>query len=318
MPIAHSAAATQPILHRCGTHQRVVLSGIEVVREGRVEPFVYARPTRTSATVCWSGVALENYSNAPVIVPRHEHLEHFVHLVLRGSVKYEVLTGGKTLRYQSGPGTTFILPRGTIDELRWGGPTERIAVAIHPSLLSSALDETIGRTDIEMIEHWNLTDRHIMAVLLAMTTDLDEGSPAGRLYGDSLANALAVYLLTRYTTRRYAPERHRGALPRYLLKRVLDHIDEHLAADISLTQLATVAGMSAHYFAELFRQSTGHAPYQYVLLRKIERAKRSLRHPQRSVLDAALDAGFQNPSHFARTFRRFVGVSPSQFQSERY
>jgi AraC family transcriptional regulator len=114
------------------------------------------------------------------------------------------------------------------------------------------------------------------------------------------------------------PERHRGGLPRYLLKRVLDYIDEHLAADISLTQLATVAGISAHYFAELFRQSTGHVPYRYVLLRKIERAKQSLRHPRRSVLDAALEVGFQNPSHFARTFRRFVGVSPSQFQSNEH
>ncbi len=318
MPIAHSAAATQPVLHKCGTHQRVVLSRIEVVREGRVEPFVVARPTQTSASARWSGLALENYSNAPVIVPRHEHPEHFVHLVVRGSVKYEVLTGGKTLRYQAEPGTTFILPRGTIDELRWGGPTERIAVAIHPTLFSGALDETMGRTDIELSEHWNLKDRNIMAVLVAMTTDLEEGSPAGRLYGDSLANALAVYLLTRYTTRRYAAEPRRGALPRYLLKRVLDHIDEHLAADISLAQLATVAGMSAHHFAQLFRLSIGHAPYRYVLIRKIERAKQSLRHPQRSVLDAALDAGFQNPSHFARTFRRFVGVSPSQFQSERY
>ena len=315
MPTAHSTPTAQPILQRCTTHQRVVLSGIEVVREGRVEPFVCVRPSRTSAAVCWSGVALENYSNAPRIVPRHEHREHFVHLVLRGSVKYEVLTGGRTLRYQSEPGTTFLLPRGTIDELRWKGPTERIAVAIHPSLFSGALDETIGCTDIELKEHWNLTDRHVMAVLLAMTTDLDEGSPVGRLYGDSLANALAVYLLTRYTTRHYAPERYRGGLPRYLLKRVLDHIDAHLAADISLTQLATVAGMSTHYFAELFRQSTGNPPYRYVLFRKIERAKQSLRHAEHSVLDAALDAGFQNPSHFARTFRRFVGVSPSQFQS---
>ena len=318
MPTINSAVADQPILHQHGTHQRGVLPGIEVVREGRVEPFVHTRPTRTSAAACWSGLALENYSNAPVIVPRHEHLEHFVHVVLRGSVKYEVLTGGKTRRYQSGPGTTFILPRGTIDELRWGGPTDRIVVAIHSNLLTGALDETNGRTDIEMTEHWNLTDRNIMAVLLAMTTDLDEGSPSGRLYGDSLANALAVYLLTRYTTRHYLPERYRGALPRHLLKRVLDHIEEHLAADISLTQLATVAGMSAHYFAELFRQSTGHAPYRYVLLRKIERAKQILRHPQRSVLDVALDVGFQNPSHFARTFRKFVGVSPSQFRSERY
>ena len=157
-----------------------------------------------------------------------------------------------------------------------------------------------------------------MAVLLAMTTDLDEGSPAGRLYGDSLVNALVVYLLTRYTTRHYTPENYRGGLPRHVLKRVFNHIDAHLATDISLNQLATVAGMSTHYFAELFRQSTGHPPYRYVLLRKIERAKQSLRDARRSVVDAALEAGFQNPSHFARTFRRFVGVSPSQFQSRGY
>jgi AraC family transcriptional regulator len=318
MLIAHSAGAIQPIPHSRGTQQRVVLSGIEVVREGRVEPFVHTRPAQTSAAVRWSGVALENYPNAPVVVARHEHLEHFVHLVLRGSVRYEVLTGGRTLRYQSGPGTTFVLPRGTIDELRWAGPTERIAVAIHASLLCNALDETIGRTDIELIEHWNLTDRNIMAVILAMTTDLEEGSPAGRLYGESLADALAVYLLTRYATRHYAPQAYRGGLPRHLLKRVFDHIDEHVATDISLTQLATVAGMSTHYFAELFRQSTGHPPYRYVLLRKIERAKQSLRDRQHNVIEAALEAGFQNPSHFARTFRRFVGVSPSRFQSERY
>jgi len=316
MTIEHAAVGAQSTQLRCGTHQRIVLPGIEVVREGRVEPFVYERPTLTSATVCWSGVALENYSSAPLIVPRHEHLEHFVHLVLRGSVKYEVRTGGKTLRYQSEPGTTFILPRGTVDELRWGGPTERIAVAIHPSFLCDAMDETIGCTDIELTEHWNLTDRHVMAVLRAMKTDLDEGSPAGRLYGDSLSNALAVYLLTRYSTRIYTPKRHRAGLPRYRLRRVLDHIDEHVAADISLTQLATVAGMSAHYFAELFRLSTGHPPYRYVLIRKIERAKQSLRHREHSVLDAALEAGFRSPSHFARTFRRFVGVSPSQFQSD--
>jgi AraC family transcriptional regulator len=177
------------------------------------------------------------------------------------------------------------------------------------------LDETIGRTDIELTEHWNLTDRHVMAVLLAMTTDLDEGSPAGRLYGDSLANALAVYLLSRYTVRPPTPRRYAGGLPRCHLKRVLDYIDDNLAADVSLAQLASFTGMSAHYFAELFRQSTGYPPHRYVLIRKIERAKHSLRDARRSVLEVALDAGFQNPSHFARVFRRFVGISPSQFQA---
>ena len=112
-----------------------MLAGIEVLREGRIEPFVHGRPTLSSADVGWSGLALEDYSTAPVVVPRHEHVEHFLHLVLRGSVKYDVLTRGKTLKFLASPGTTFILPRGTVDELRWDGPTERVAVAIYPGLL---------------------------------------------------------------------------------------------------------------------------------------------------------------------------------------
>jgi hypothetical protein len=96
-------------------------------------------------------------------------------------VKYEVLTQGKVLDFRASAGTTFILPRGTIDEVRWKGPTHRIAVAMHPSLLVNALDETAHEREIELVEHWNLMDPNIMAVLLALTTDLGAGSPAGRL-----------------------------------------------------------------------------------------------------------------------------------------
>jgi AraC family transcriptional regulator len=175
------------------------------MREGRVEPFLHAHPTLSSADVRWSGFVLEHYSVPACVIPQHEHVEHFVNVVLRGSVKYEVRTRGKTLQFGAKHGTTFILPRGTVDELKWEGPTHRIAVALHPRLLVSALDETAHESDIELTEHWNLIDPQITAVLLAMTTDLNEGSPAGRLYGDSLGNALADYLLNRYTVRRYAP-----------------------------------------------------------------------------------------------------------------
>ena len=191
-----------------------------------------------------------------------------------------------------------------------------MAVALHPSLLTSALDETAHESDIELTEHWNLTDPHIMAVLLAMTTDLTEDSPAGRLYGETLAYALAVYLLNRYTVRRYTPVAYRGGLPGYRLGQVLDYIGDNLADDLSLSQLAAVAGMSPHYFAELFRKSTGHPPHRFVLSQRIERAKQGLRDRGRTIIDVGLEVGFQNPIHFARMFRKFVGASPSRFQSE--
>jgi AraC family transcriptional regulator len=243
-------------------------------------------------------------------------VENFLHVVLGGAVRYEVLTAGKCLRFSAQAGTTFVLPRGTVDELPWAGPTHRIAIAVHPSLLVNALDETAGDHDIELTQHWNVIDRNMMAVLVAMNTDLDEGSPAGRLYGESLANALAVYLLARYAVRRRVPRVFKGELPRYRLKRVLEYIRDNLTDDLGLSELAGLAGMSPHYFCELFKRTTGCPPYRFVLLQRIECAKELLRNRALSVLEVGIRVGFQNPSHFARMFHRFVGVSPSKFQSD--
>jgi AraC family transcriptional regulator len=188
---------------------------------------------------------------------------------------------------------------------------------MHPELLTRALDETAGRDELELTEHWNLDDPQIAAVLRAMMLDLEAGMPAGRLYGDSLANVLAVYLLNRYTVRRVKPIKHRRGLARHRLRRVLDHIDGHLAEDLSLSQLSSVVDMSEHYFVELFKTSTGSSPHQYVLQRRIDRAKQLLldRHAKYSVIETGLETGFRNPSHFACVFRRLVGVSPSQFRT---
>jgi len=295
---------------------RAVVQGVEVIREGRIEPFLSARPALSSTAIRWGGLAVEDYRIPACVIPAHEHLHDFVHVVLSGAVPYEVLTAGRCLHFRAEPGTTFVLPRGTADELRWSGPTHRIAVSVHRSLLASALEETADERDVELVESWNATDRHIAAVLVAMTTDLDEGSPTGRLYGESLANALAVYLLGRYAMRQRSAKPLKGGLPGNRLKRVLEYIAENLGDEgLGLSDLAALAGMSPHYFAELFKRSTGSPPHRFVLQRRIERAKELLLDRTLSVLEAGLRVGFPNPSHFSRTFHRYVGVTPSTFRS---
>ena len=298
------------------TNTRDVISGVDVLRQGRTEPFLDISPLVSSMSAHWGAITLENYSVPAVFIPRHEHPEHFLHLVLSGIVKYEVTTKGRTLRFTSRPGTTFLLPKGTVDEVNWTGPTQRMAVAIQPHLLTSALDETAHWSQIELAEHWDLIDSHISALLLEMKADLSDGSPAGTMYGESLAMALAVYLLKRYAVHRRTPVVYKGGLPGYRLRRVLNYIGDNLAENLSLSQLATVAGMSPHYFSELFKQSTGSTPHDYVLMQRIERAKQHLRDQKLSIIQVGLESGFQNPSHFARVFRKLVGTTPSGFQTQ--
>jgi AraC family transcriptional regulator len=295
---------------------RLVVPCVGLVRRGSVEPYVDARPALSSAHAKWSGIAMERYSTGAISIHRHEHPELFLHMVTAGTAKYEVNTRGRNFRYASRPGTIFLLPQGTEDEVHWAGPGDHLVAAVHPRLIAQSLEETAHETEVELAEHWNLTDGHISTLLNEMAADLDDGSPAGSIYGDTLSTALSVYLLRRYAVRQRAPSVYKGGLPGYRLNRVLDYIASSLDENISLSQLAAIAGMSPHYFAELFKQSTGRSPHNYILMQRIECAKQGLQNPAKSILDAALDAGFENASHFSRMFRKVEGISPTRFRAD--
>jgi AraC family transcriptional regulator len=249
------------------------------------------------------------------LIDSHEHPEHFIEVVLHGNVNYEVTQRGQTRRFIAQPGTICLLPRGSEHEVNWLQETQHVVLALKPCLLSNALEETVHENNIELREHWDLIDRHISALLLEMRADLEDGSPAGPLYGDSLANSLALYLLKRYSnvTMRLAP--YRGGLSRSKLNRVLEYVNANLGDKLELGVLARVAGVNLYHFARAFKQSTGKSPYQYVLLRRIEKAKEFLAHSGLSVIETSARTGFVDQGHFSKVFRRLVGVAPSKYRN---
>src|SRR5690242_18194942 len=113
MGAAHRADLSHPTEASRGpspaTNQFIV-PGIGVLREGRQERFLDRQPTLCSSSAQWGGIALESYAVPALFIPRHEHTNAFLHLVLSGSVKYEVRTKGRDLRFTSRPGTLFLLP----------------------------------------------------------------------------------------------------------------------------------------------------------------------------------------------------------------
>jgi len=116
-------------------------------------------------------------------------------------------------------------------------------------------------------------------------------------------------LLANLTTLDIESHAHRGLSPS-AKRRVLEYVDEHFDQQLTLESLANVARLSVHHFARAFRQSTGEPPHQYLLRRRIERATKMLKESELPLSEIALAVGFSDHSHFARHFRRLVGMSP--------
>jgi AraC-like DNA-binding protein len=106
----------------------------------------------------------------------------------------------------------------------------------------------------------------------------------------------------------------RGGLAGWQKKKVSDYIEDRLDEEISLQQLAEVAQLSRYHFARAFKHSFGIPPHRYHMSRRMERAKALLEVPARSVTEVGLILGFAETSSFTTSFRRSVGLTPSDYR----
>ena len=131
-----------------------------------------------------------------------------------------------------------------------------------------------------------------------------------------MANVLAVRLLRHVLAPRRPERGHDGTLPRGRLRAVVEYIEGHLEAGPSLGQLAAVARLSPYHFARQFKRATGLPPHQYVILRRVERARQLLEAGTGLPLaEVAAHVGFSDQSQFTQHFKRIVGVTPGQFRT---
>lgn len=178
--------------------------GIEVVRDGRTIPLLPTPAAFSSPAVHWDGMALEVLHVSPGVIPDHEHATHAVHLITNGPVRPALIarpgvySGPLGPQGPLGPHTIVLMPRGSRHRLLTEDPIATVSVALDPHFVSRALEATAAGAAIELTPRRNLTDPHVTSMLLALCADLEGGSPAGRLYGESLGTALSVGLARRY------------------------------------------------------------------------------------------------------------------------
>ncbi|TXR47924.1 helix-turn-helix domain-containing protein [Phyllobacterium endophyticum] len=155
-------------------------------------------------------------------------------------------------------------------------------------------------------------DPIILNAARGIGAEMRERNPFSALLVESYTATIFAQLMRR---QRYPAAVRKGGLAPANLNRVIEKIDDDLAGDLSLLQLAILADLSVPHFCRAFRQTLGCPPYAYIIRRRIERAKDYLRHSSMPVTDIALSCGFSSSSHFSNAFRREVGTTPLAYRA---
>lgn len=211
------------------------------------------------------------------------------------------------------PGSVFLY---SSSEFVWSyreGNSECVHLTLDPQLLSRVAAESSLSNNVEIEYRVLFADPTILHIGHLFKSELLNGGLAGKLFTESLTNVLTVHLLRHYSGLMTQPKLE-GTLEGLMLKQLKDFVEEHLAEDLTIAKLASVAHVSQFHFARAFKATTGQSPHRYVIQQRIERAKLLLSVTRLSVSEVACRVGFSNQSHFTAQFRKATGTTPKVYR----
>jgi AraC family transcriptional regulator len=284
--------------------------------------YLHGRILADSAALHWSGLYVRRFLCHRVVdwflVPATA--EPLISCGLAGSAEFREREAGEpwVTRYIR-RGDLFVTRSKTPYEVAFRSPVGQeleivqVHVAVEPFLAALKAVYAAKADEVEVIDFAGRDEAlaHLCYACAAMVSVRTPGS--SRRVAD-LTQLFASFLAETYTKAAVEKPNFHGGLPIRPLRKVEDHVSEHLTEDISVEVLAEVVDLSPFHFSRVFKQATGMAPHQFVTRARMLHAQRLIRETSRSLIEIALEVGYVNPSHFAQVFRRVVGVTPTEFR----
>jgi AraC family transcriptional regulator len=185
----------------------------------------------------------------------------------------------------------------------------------HPEILQVYLRQSVSAAEI--VPRFAILDPLLEQLAIAITTALRDGSVEDGLYVDTLAQMMAVHLARHYSSRSRPPRMPKTkAISAWKIRRLIEFIEQNLDGDLTLEAMAAEVEISPLYLPRAFKSAVGQSPHQYVLARRIERARDLLRNTDSPIVEVALSSGFSSQSHLCNWFLRAVGVSPAAYRRQ--
>jgi AraC family transcriptional regulator len=211
------------------------------------------------------------------------------------------------------PGSFSINPPHTATEVITDGPSSIMAVGIPITLMeqhrAEAFEAAMEAADGRMHPNGVISN-----ILHAVRQVVISGQEQEILLVQHMICALVEGVIA--SKKKHRATAFRGCLSDRQAWNACEHIDSELTRRVTLTELASAAGLSNFHFCRAFKASTGLAPHQFQVARRVERAKDLLAASNTSVSEIAAAVGYDDPNQLARVFRKATGISPTQYRRE--
>jgi AraC family transcriptional regulator len=262
----------------------------------------------------WENIHFVHFQQPPCTVPEHISPRHTLCINVGKPVRLEQSVDGQRKAVDSIAGDLAIYPAYLSQQFGWNKEAEFFNLFLEPSFLTQVGYEVFGSERLELIPHLaTLSDPLVQQIGFALKTSLEIDGQNSNLYADSIAHALVVHLLLRYSTNSRQIKTIAGGFTQLQWKQIIDFINANLDRNVCLTELAEIVRVSPYHFAHLFKKSTNTSPHQYFIRCRVERAKQLMFMSNLSIATIAQTVGFASQGHFTYHFKRLVGVTPKVF-----
>ena len=272
-----------------------------------------------SQTAAWAGFRLGIFeaTTKEVAGQRGEHAA--LGMILRGRTRARIVSHGDDCDFSPGSDSVGLFaPHLDIRWTRWDCEpgAQRLMIELDFADLSRAgdLDAMVAPQRRVLRQDLTMRDGQLATLMRLIADEVRLGSPHGSLYATSLSLGLAAHLFSEKGESGRASVRERGRLTASQKSRVLDVIQQRLAEDVALDELAAAAGVSRFHFLRLFKNSLGITPHRFIMDQRLAAARTLLAATDQPLADIAVSAGFSSQSHLCTTMRRRLGVTPKQWR----